>query len=133
MKRKNNVSSMNVKVFFGTDVLFPNGTVQMTLPDGDNESNEVIMDFVAVDTDDIRFEGSGIERLPSSAIDEAREVIRENFMQKDDHVQVVVNAWRGELFRVSLKSNKSPGANAPGDFEINKKQLTISKIMIQYS
>ena len=92
MKRKNNVSSMNVKVFFGTDVLFPNGTVQMTLPDGDNESNEVIMDFVAVDTDDIRFEGSGIERLPSSAIDEAREVIRENFMQKDDHVQVVVNA-----------------------------------------
>lgn len=92
MKRKNNVNGLNVKLHFGTDVLFPNGTVQMTLTDGDNEPNEVIMDFVAVDKDDIRFEGKGLEKLPDCTISAVKKVIRENFMQKNDHVQVVVNA-----------------------------------------
>lgn len=71
--------NVNVEVMFGTDVLFPNGTVRINEEtSSDSNSNEVIIDFVAVDQEDIRFGGKGVESLSSRAIKLAEKFIKNN-------------------------------------------------------
>ena len=72
--------NVNVEVMFGTDVLFPNGTVRINeepIPEGD-EHKEVIIDFVALNQEDIRFGGKEIEQLSGKAIKLAEKLIKNN-------------------------------------------------------
>lgn len=75
-KGKDNVN-MNVEVRFGTDIRFPNGTVYINEePKTDDNPNEVIIDFVAVNQEDIRFEGKGMENISGKALKLAEKFIK---------------------------------------------------------